>query len=89
VSYDDAWIGPNSADADCHYGDHFWQTNGYCSNCHAFNAGWLQYQAYEKAEKDGRAHFGHYHRTLEAKARCRATPDAEWIEAYGESEVAV
>lgn len=75
-------------DAACHFGDHPWATNGYCPWCGAFNGGWLAYQAYEKAEREGRAHFGHYHRSIETKLACRRGPDHEWLEAFGESEVA-
>ena len=37
--------------------------------------------------RDGRYHFGHFHLTVEAKDACHRRPDAEWVEAYGESEV--
>ena len=73
--------------AECHYGDHSWQANGRCSNCDKFNGGILQWNAFEKAEREGRAHWGHYHRTIERKLACKRGPDPEWIEAYGDSEV--
>lgn len=58
------------AAADCHYGDHPYQANGYCSNCGKFNGGWLAWQAMEKAEREGRACEDHFHRTLEVKNAC-------------------
>lgn len=73
--------------ADCHYGDHRWLTNGRCAECGAFNGGWLQWQRIEKAIRDGRSHYGHFHLTAEAKTKCQRQPDADWIEAYGTSEV--
>jgi hypothetical protein len=60
-----------AADADCHYGDHYWKDNGYCSNCGAFNAGLLSWKQVEKAEREGRACDDHFHRTLAAKAACK------------------
>ena len=73
--------------AQCHYGDHDYADNGYCTNCYKFNGGILQWKAQEKADREGRGHYGHYHRTLEAKQRCTAIADPEWIEAYGDVEV--
>jgi hypothetical protein len=72
---------------DCHYGDHRWQDNGWCSDCGAFNGGLLQWQRTEKAIREGRFHFGHFHLTVARKAACRRQPDAEWTDAYGQSEV--
>lgn len=73
--------------ADCHFGDHWWLNNGWCRDCDAFNGGWLAWQRSEKAIREGRYHFGHFHTTIERKNSCRRQPDAEWVEAYGVSEV--
>lgn len=59
-----------TANPNCYFGDHDWSTNGYC-HCGAFNPGWLSYQAFEKAQREGRACQDHYHRTAEAHAACR------------------
>lgn len=56
---------------DCHYGDHSWSSNGQCRNCDAFNGGWLQWQAVEKAQHEGRHHGDHFHRTASTAAACR------------------
>lgn len=75
--------------ADCDYGDHRWATNGYCLECGHFNAGWLGWQRIEKAIREGRYHFGHFHLTIERKQFCKRLPDPDWIEAYGLSETPV
>ena len=56
---------------ECHYGDHYWQDNGQCRDCSAFNGGMLQWAAVEKAEREGRHHGDHFHRTIEKAASCR------------------
>lgn len=64
-----AWENP-----ECHFGDHYWEANGHCRDCLAFNGGWLQWMQVEKAEREGRHHGDHYHRTAEKAAAC-ARPD--------------
>jgi hypothetical protein len=72
--------------ADCHYGDH--RYNGaVCDNCGHFNGALLRYFAQEKADREGRGHFGHYHKTMERKIACKRQPEPDWVEAYGMSEV--
>ena len=61
-----AWENP-----DCHFGDHYYLANGHCRDCNAFNGGWLQYMAIEKAQREGRHHGDHFHRTAEAATACR------------------
>jgi hypothetical protein len=62
---------------DCHYGDHSWGDNGWCRRCDAFNGGMLQWMQVEKAEREGRHHGDHFHRTASAASACpRATHDA-------------
>lgn len=55
---------------DCHFGDHSWMDNGYCAYCPAFNGGFLQWRAIEKAQREGRHHGNHFHRTLQATEAC-------------------
>ena len=55
---------------DCHFGDHDWELNGRCRHCDAFNGGLLQWAAIAKAQREGRHHGNHFHRTLAAAARC-------------------
>lgn len=62
----------NARDADCHYGDHYWATNGFCDNCGAFNAYLLLEAAYEKARKLGLNHDDHFHRSLKTYNTCKA-----------------
>ena len=51
--YDAMWSAQLDRDASCHYGDHIFARNGYCTNCYEFSGGWLQYQRFEKAEREG------------------------------------
>ena len=57
--------------ADCHYGDHDYQNNGWCKWCSSFNGAWLSYQRYEKAANEGRACEDHFHKTIFAKQTCK------------------
>lgn len=64
-----AWENP-----DCHFGDHYWENNGHCRDCSVFNGGWLQWMAVEKAQREGRHHGDHFHRTIDKAMMCpRAT----------------
>jgi hypothetical protein len=63
---------------DCHYGDHRWADNGQCRDCDAFSGGLLQWRAIEKAQREGRHHGDHFHRTLAAAEACkRPTHDGD------------
>lgn len=58
-------------DADCHYGDHFYEGNGAtCGNCGYFNAPLLNWLRVEKAQKEGRHHGTHYHLTKAKAETC-------------------
>lgn len=73
----------NEADADCHYGDHFYKgRSAQCSHCGYLNAGLLAYYRYAKAAREGRAHSDHYHKTLEAAAKCKKNAGSLPIEAF-------
>lgn len=65
---------------ECHFGDHDFLRNGHCKWCNDFNGDWLQWQRYEKADREGRTHFDHFHLTVEAKEKCRRGPSKEWLE---------
>ena len=55
----------------CHYGDHEYGTGAVCKHCYHFNGGLLQWFRFEKADREGRAHVDHFHRTPGAAALCR------------------
>ena len=57
--------------ADCHYGDHRYGGGATCQECGRFNAGLLSWFGVEKAQREGRHHGDHYHRTADAAAACR------------------
>lgn len=65
-----------SISADCHFGDHRY-AGAVCSDCGRFDAALLSWLRFEKAEREGRDHGDHFHKTLDAKARCRRP---EWRE---------
>jgi hypothetical protein len=58
--------------ADCHYGDHYYNGNGAtCSDCGFFNAPLLNWLREEKALKEGRHHGFHYHLTTAKAEACK------------------
>lgn len=63
--------GYNEADADCHYGDHFWK-GAYCSNCGEEDFFQLYWLKIEKAKRENRWHGDHFHLTVEAAKECEA-----------------
>lgn len=65
------WVATNP---DCYYGDHTW-SGAVCTRCGKVNGALLSWFRYEKAEREGRAHGDHFHRTLDAKAVCTRPTD--------------
>jgi hypothetical protein len=54
----------------CHFNDHDFLGNGRCKWCDKFSVDYLWYIQYEKAERDGRTHGDHFHRTLLTRDKC-------------------
>lgn len=63
----------------CHFGDHDFLANGHCKHCDKFNGSWLQWQAHEKAAREGRHHGNHYHWNQTTAMLCKEkTHDREF-----------
>ena len=59
-------------------GDHYFEWNGRCRECHAFNGAMLSGGRYRKATREGRAHGDHYHKSVAAKDDCKTLLRHMW-----------